>query len=58
MMRVQEGRIDVAALAEESRGDGDGAVSLFLGVVRDVNAGRRVLFLEYEAYAAMAEREL
>ena len=47
-----------AALAADARGDGDGAVSLFLGTVRDVNAGRRVLFLEYEAYARMAEREM
>jgi molybdopterin synthase catalytic subunit len=32
----------------------DGAVCLFLGVVRDENAGRRVLHLEYEAYEEMA----
>lgn len=58
MIRLQEARIDVAALAANARGDGDGAVSVFLGTVRNVNAGQRVLFLEYEAYAGMAEREL
>jgi len=58
MVRLQDGPIDVAALAAEVRGDGDGAVSLFVGTVRNVNAGRRVLFLEYEAYAPMAEREM
>jgi molybdopterin synthase catalytic subunit len=58
MVRLQDGPIDVLALAAEIRGDGDGAVSLFLGTVRNVNAGRRVLFLEYEAYGPMAEREM
>jgi molybdopterin synthase catalytic subunit len=58
MVRLQDGPIDVAALAAEVRGDGDGAVSSFLGTVRNVNAGRRVLFLEYEAYAPMAEKEM
>ncbi len=58
MVRLQGGPIDVAALAADVRGDGDGAVSLFVGTVRDVNAERRVIFLEYEAYAPMAEREM
>jgi molybdopterin synthase catalytic subunit len=58
MIRLQAGPIDAAALADVARGDGDGAVCLFIGTVRNVNAGRRVLFLEYEAYARMAEREM
>ena len=58
MIRLDAGPIDVLAVAAEARGDGDGAVSLFLGTVRNVNAGRRVLFLEYEAYPGMAEREM
>ena len=58
MIRLQTGPIDLSALAADARGDGDGAVSLFLGTVRNVNAGRRVLFLEYEAYTGMAEREM
>lgn len=35
-----------------------GAVVLFLGTVRDNNSGRRIKFLEYEAYQAMALREM
>jgi len=58
MIRLQSGPIDVAALAAGASDDGVGAISLFLGSVRDVNAGRRVRFLEYEAYAGMAEREM
>jgi molybdopterin synthase catalytic subunit len=37
---------------------GAGGVATFLGVVRDVNAGRAVTLLEYEAYGSMAEAEL
>ncbi len=58
MIRLQAEPIDTAALVGDVRGDGDGAVSLFLGTVRNVNGGKRVLFLEYEAYAGMAEREI
>jgi molybdopterin synthase catalytic subunit len=35
-----------------------GAVSVFLGTVRDHNDGRRVVKLEYEAYASMALAEM
>ena len=41
-----------AAVSED--GAGLGAVTTFVGLVRDHNVGRRVLFLEYEAYDAMA----
>lgn len=37
---------------------GIGAVSVFLGLVRDRNQGRRVLHLEYEAYEPLALRGL
>lgn len=36
----------------------DGAVLLFLGIVRDHNEGRPVTGVQYEAYAEMAERVL
>jgi molybdopterin synthase catalytic subunit len=58
VVRLQHEPIDAAALISEVRADGDGAVSLFLGTVRNANAGRSVLFLEYEAYPGMAEREM
>jgi molybdopterin synthase catalytic subunit len=44
--------IDLAAL--QATDSGDGALCLFVGVVRDHNGGRRVLRLEYEAYEEMA----
>ena len=37
---------------------GAGAISVFLGTVRDDNEGRPVVKLEYQAYAAMALAEM
>jgi molybdopterin synthase catalytic subunit len=44
--------IDAAALSAPSAADG--AVCVFLGVVRNENGGRLVRYLEYEAYEEMA----
>jgi molybdopterin synthase catalytic subunit len=50
--------IDPAELLAAVRRDGDGGLALFVGVVRDHNAGRRVTRLEYSAYIPMAEKEM
>jgi len=50
--------IDLAAVAAEVGAPGNGAVSLFVGTVRNENGGRAVDGIEYNAYAPMAEREL
>ena len=53
--------LDLAALvAEVSSGDagGQGAIATFTGLVRRHNLGRKVLFLEYEGYEALAVRAL
>src|SRR5487761_1572478 len=55
---VQSVPIDVVLLARQVRGDADGALAGFAGVVREENGGRPVLRLDYEAYLPMAEREL
>ena len=47
----------MAALVSEAR-PGDGALCLFLGVVRNESAGRETLAIDYEAYGPMAESEL
>jgi len=46
--------LDPAAVAALVAHDRDGAVTTFVGLVRDHNAGRRVLWLDYEAYAPLA----
>lgn len=58
MVRIQAEPIRVEELCAEVRADGDGAVALFVGTVRDHNQGRKVLHLEYETYAEMAEAEM
>jgi len=45
-----------AALADHGNAGADGAVVTFLGLVRNHNVGRCVLYLEYEAYDALALR--
>lgn len=50
--------IDPTALIGEVSAHGCGAVSLFLGTVRDTNEGQPVSGMEYTAYQAMAEAEL
>jgi molybdopterin synthase catalytic subunit len=46
--------LDPAAVAALVAGPGDGAVATFVGLSRDHNAGRRVLWLDYEAFAPLA----
>ena len=50
--------IDVPAILRAVQHDGAGATSLFLGTVREVNDGRPVTGMEYEAYHEMAVLEL
>lgn len=50
--------IDPAVLQRRVAVPGNGAVSLFVGMVRNVNEGRGVRAVEYEAYGGMAREEL
>lgn len=50
--------LDTEALVRALDITGIGAVTTFIGLVRDHNLGRRVLHLEYEAYEALALRGL
>jgi molybdopterin synthase catalytic subunit len=47
--------ISLAAVVAEVVDDSAGAIAMFLGTVRQESRGRTVLYLEYEAYAEMAE---
>ncbi|EGL81725.1 molybdopterin biosynthesis MoaE protein [Caldalkalibacillus thermarum TA2.A1] len=35
-----------------------GAINTFIGTVREITKGRKTLYLEYEAYVSMAEKQL
>jgi molybdopterin synthase catalytic subunit len=60
LVAVTSEPLDLAALtAEVARSaSADGAVISFVGLVRDHNQGRRVSYLEYEAYEPLAVRAL
>ena len=50
--------LDPRPLVESVRRDEAGAIALFFGVVRNENLRRRVLYLEYDAYPAMAIKKM
>jgi molybdopterin synthase catalytic subunit len=58
LFRVVDRPLLLAEVVEAVSGPGRGGLVTFTGTVRDETRGRRVLRLEYEAYAAMAERKL
>ena len=58
MARVTRDPLDPSALLAEARRDGDGGLTLFVGVVRNSADGRAVTEMEYEAYEPMAEKEM
>ena len=50
--------IDVASLTRQVESNERGAISVFLGTVRNSNEGRAVNGIDYSAYDAMAEAEM
>jgi molybdopterin synthase catalytic subunit len=56
-MHLTRESIDVAALVAEVR-PSDGAICIFVGVVRNEGDGGETVAIEYEAYEEMAEMEL
>jgi len=56
--RLTSSAIDVAALTREVAAGDRGAVSIFLGTVRNSNEGRAVNGIDYSAYDAMAVAEM
>ncbi len=51
-------KIDAQAVVERLKHPEDGATVVFEGVVRNNTRGRRTLYLDYEAYEAMALRQM
>lgn len=58
MIHVTDQPIDLDSVLRSVDGDGEGAVVLFVGRVRDRSRDRDVTRLDYEAYGSMAESEL
>jgi len=55
---IVERALDVNGLVQMVADPGAGASSVFLGTVRHANDGRPVVGIDYQAYGAMATREL
>ena len=53
--RISDAPLDLNVAAAEAASDEAGAVATFAGTVRRSSRGRDVLYLEYEAFAEMAE---
>jgi molybdopterin synthase catalytic subunit/molybdopterin converting factor small subunit len=53
-VKIVRERIDAESIATQLKKPEDGATAIFDGMVRDNTRGRRTLYLEYEAYEAMA----
>jgi molybdopterin synthase catalytic subunit len=58
MIEIVQRPIDAAQLLSAVEDGGSGGVVLFLGTVRDHAQGQQVVALEYEAYEAMALRQM
>ena len=56
MIEITSNPIDLHKILESVKADNCGAVSLFLGTVRNHSKGKEVDALEYEAYPEMAEK--
>ena len=58
LVRLQREAIDADALVAQVKEGEAGAVVVFDGIVRNHTRGRRTLFLDYEAYEAMALNQM
>jgi len=58
MIKITEKPIDVQKVIDTATSLGAGAVNVFVGTVRNTANGKNVLWLEYEAYEAMAVSEV
>jgi len=59
-MKIQltQKAIDHQKMVENCRSKVTGAIVLFLGTVRELTGNEKTLFLEYEAFAPLAEKSL
>ena len=57
-VKIVRERIDTEAVVGRLKQPSDGAAVIFDGVVRDNTRGRRTLYLDYEAYEAMALKQM
>ena len=56
LLAIDREALDLGRLAAAVTDGANGAIVTFLGIVRNHNAGRRVRYLEYDAYEPLAMR--
>jgi molybdopterin synthase catalytic subunit len=57
-IKYQTEPININSITDNIATDADGAAVIFIGAVRNYSNGKNVLYLEYEIYNEMAEKEL
>ncbi len=58
MFEIIQDILNARQLVQQVASETDGAIVTFAGIVRGMNRGKKVLFLEYEAYTKMAVKAL
>jgi molybdopterin synthase catalytic subunit len=58
MYLITDEVITCDAITNQMRVNTSGAIATFLGIAREFSRGRRVVYLEYQAYKPMAEKKL
>ncbi|MBM3242855.1 molybdenum cofactor biosynthesis protein MoaE [Candidatus Poribacteria bacterium] len=58
MFKIVESEISIQAVIDAVDTPGAGAIVTFAGIVRNSTRGRRVRYLEFEAYPPMAEKKM
>src|SRR2546426_12631615 len=58
LCKITQDPIDLQELIDFVADPSAGAMTTFVGTTRNTNDGRRVVRLEYECYAGMAEKEM
>jgi len=58
MFKIIKGEIDLDKLIKYVSDPRAGAITTFLGVTREDSEGRKVLYLDYDAYQEMAEKKM
>lgn len=58
MFEITESAISPEELIQKVTHPNAGAISTFIGTVREMTKGKRTLFLEYQAYKPMAVKQL
>src|ERR1700740_643992 len=58
IIELQRAPIRTAEIGARLKAPEDGAIVVFEGIVRNESGGRRTLYLEYEAYEAMALKQM